>query len=465
MALGRRVVKPLDFVVSAQDLPPPPAHPFYQRLNRLLEKAGFDAFVEALCRPYYADGIGRPGIPPGIYFRMLLIGYFEGLDSQRGIAWRCSDSRSLQTFLGYLPHEATPEHSSLTKVRQRLPEVVHEEVFAFVLKMADAHGLLRAKTVAVDATTLEANASLKTIRRRDNGDDWKAYLRKLAAEAGIQDPSDADLRRFDRRRKGKKVSNKDWESPSDPDSRIAKMKDGTTHLTNPPFGKKSSIAIVGEDGDIEKEDLAYERNDFWTTTKNKQLNFVQHVKTMLESNGRCAIVVPDNVLFEGGAGETVRRKLLEQCDVHTLLRLPTGIFYAQGVKANVLFFDAKPGREWPWTEKVWVYDLRTNMHFTLKTKPLKRADLDEFVDCFNPDNRHKRRETWSEKNLDGRWRCFSYEELAKRDKLNLDIFWIKDKSLEDAENLPEPDELAEDIADDLEMALEQFRAIGRELKG
>jgi transposase len=230
MALGRRVVKPLDFVVSAQDLPPPPAHPFYQRLNRLLEKAGFDAFVEALCQPYYADGIGRPGIPPGIYFRMLLVGYFEGLDSQRGIAWRCSDSRSLQTFLGYLPHEATPEHSSLTKVRQRLPESVHEEVFAFVLKMADAHGLLRARTVAVDATTLEANASLKTIRRRDNGDDWKAYLRKLAAEAGIEDPSDADLRRFDRRRQGKKVSNKDWESPTDPDSRIAKMKDGTTHL-------------------------------------------------------------------------------------------------------------------------------------------------------------------------------------------------------------------------------------------
>jgi type I restriction enzyme M protein len=236
-------------------------------------------------------------------------------------------------------------------------------------------------------------------------------------------------------------------------------------LTNPPFGKKSSIAIVGEDGDIEKEDLAYERNDFWTTTKNKQLNFVQHVKTMMEMNGRCAIVVPDNVLFEGGAGETVRRKLLEQCDVHTLLRLPTGIFYAQGVKANVLFFDAKPGRESPWTEKLWVYDLRTNMHFTLKTKPLKRADLDEFVDCFNPDNRHKRRQTWSDKNPDGRWRCFSYEELAKRDKLNLDIFWIKDKSLEDAENLPEPDELAEDIADDLETALEQFRAIARGLKG
>jgi type I restriction enzyme M protein len=135
------------------------------------------------------------------------------------------------------------------------------------------------------------------------------------------------------------------------------------------------------------------------------------------------------------------------------------------VKANVLLFDARPGRESPWTEKLWVYDLRTNMHFTLKAKPLKRADLDEFVDRFNPGNRHKRRQTWGERNPDGRWRCFAYDELAKRDKLNLDIFWIKDKSLEDAEILPEPDELAEDIADDLETALEQFRAIGRDLKG
>lgn len=244
---------------------------------------------------------------------------------------------------------------------------------------------------------------------------------------------------------------------SDPGQRFSMV------LTNPPFGKKSSFAIVGEDGEIEKEDMAYERNDFSTTTKNKQLNFVQHVKTLLKVNGRCAIVVPDNVLFEGGAGETVRRKLLEQCEVHTLLRLPTGIFYAQGVKANVLFFDGRPGREKPWTEKLWVYDLRTNMHFTLKTNPLKRADLDEFVDCFNPENRHQRRQKWSEKNPDGRWRSFPYEELAKRDKLNLDIFWIKDKTLEDAENLPEPDILAAEIADDLATALEQFRGIANDL--
>src|SRR5438105_3507382 len=180
---------------------------------------------------------------------------------------------------------------------------------------------------------------------------------------------------------------------SDPGERFSVV------LTNPPFGKKSSISIVNEAGDLEKDDTAYERQDFWTTTKNKQLNFVQHVRTLLKVNGRCAIVVPDNVLFEGGAGETVRRNLLKQCDVHTLLRLPTGIFYAQGVTANVLFFDAKPAQEKAWTSKLWVYDLRTNMHFTLKTNPLKRADLDEFVACFNPSNRRERKEDA----VDGRW--------------------------------------------------------------
>jgi len=228
--LGHRLPKQLPPVIAAADLPPPPAHPFYQRLNHLLAEAGFDAFVEDLCRPYYADAIGRPSIPPGIYFRMLFVGYFEGLDSQRAIAWRCSDSRSLQAFLGYLPTERTPDHSSLTKVRHRLPEVVHDQVFGWVLHLADQHGLLHGQTVGVDATFLEANAAMKTIQRRDTGDDWKAYLRKLAAAAGIEDPSDEELRRFDRQRRGKKVSNEEWVSPTDPDSRIAKMKDGTTHL-------------------------------------------------------------------------------------------------------------------------------------------------------------------------------------------------------------------------------------------
>ncbi len=235
-------------------------------------------------------------------------------------------------------------------------------------------------------------------------------------------------------------------------------------MTNPPFGKKSSITIVTEEGDLEKEDTAYERQDFWVTTKNKQLNFLQHVKTLLKVNGRCAIVVPDNVLFEGGAGETVRRNLMQQCDVHTLLRLPTGIFYAQGVKANVLFFDAKPAQEKPWTKKLWVFDLRTNMHFTLKQNQLMRSDLDEFVECYRPGERQKRRQTWSEKNPEGRWRAFDYEELIKRDKVNLDLFWLKDKSLEDSDDLPDPDVLADEIADDLQTALDQFRSIAEGLR-
>jgi transposase len=196
----------------------------------LLHEAKFEPFVEELCRPYYAKGFGRPGVPPGVYFRMLLYGYFEGLASQRAIAWRCADSRSAQAYLGLPPHQATPDHSSLTKIRQRLPEGVHEQVFVFVLKLAEDKGLIPGKTVGVDSTLLQANASMKTIVRRDNGDDWKEYLRKLAAEAGMENPSDEELRRFDRQRKGKKVSNDEWTSASDPDSKIAKMKDGTTHL-------------------------------------------------------------------------------------------------------------------------------------------------------------------------------------------------------------------------------------------
>ena len=240
-------------------------------------------------------------------------------------------------------------------------------------------------------------------------------------------------------------------------------------LTNPPFGKKSSITVVGAEGEVSKERESYERDDFWTTTSNKQLNFLQHVKSILKINGRAAIVVPDNVLFEGGAGETVRRKLLHEYDVHTLLRLPTGLFYAQGVKANVLFFDKKPASETPWTKKLWIYDLRTNKHFTLKTDPLKREDLDEFVACYNgnldrPDkqaggNRHNRKATWSEKKPDGRWRAYDYDELIARDKASLDIFWLKDESLEASANLPDPNVIAQEIVDDLEAALEQFRLI------
>src|SRR5437660_12134834 len=179
-------------------------------------------------------------------------------------------------------------------------------------------------------------------------------------------------------------------------------------LTNPPFGKKSSITVINEEGEESKDALTYVRDDFWATTSNKQLNFLQHVKSCLKIHGRAAVVVPDNVLFEGGAGETIRRRILKQCDVHTLLRLPTGIFYAQGVKANVLFFDKRVGREQPWTDKLWIYDLRTNIHFTLKTNPLRYDDLTDFVQCFNANNRHERKET-------ERFKVFTYDELMQRD--------------------------------------------------
>ena len=228
--LGRRTPPPLDLTITLGDLPPPPANPFYDRLNTLLEQAQFDTFIEDLCRPYYDTAFGRPSVPPGVYFRMLFLGYFEGLGSQRAIAWRCADSRSAQAFLGLPPHKPTPDHSSLTRIRQRLPDSVHEQVFDFVLKLAEDNGLYPGHTVGVDSTFLEANASMKTIVRRDSGEDWKSYLRRLAAEAGIDNPTDEELRRFDRQRQGKKVSNEEWTSPSDPDSRIAKMKDGSTHL-------------------------------------------------------------------------------------------------------------------------------------------------------------------------------------------------------------------------------------------
>jgi type I restriction enzyme M protein len=228
-------------------------------------------------------------------------------------------------------------------------------------------------------------------------------------------------------------------------------------MTNPPFGKKSSITIMNHEGKADKEALTYERQDFWATTSNKQLNFLQHVKTLLKINGKAAIVVPDNVLFEGGAGETVRRKLLHECDVHTLLRLPTGVFYAQGVKANLLFFDRKPASEKPWTEKVWIYDLRTNKHFTLKTNPLRYEDLQDFIRCYNPQNRHDRKPT-------ERFKPFTYNELVQRDKANLDIFWLKDESLEDTENLPPPEIIARDITENLQSALEQFNSITEDLE-
>jgi type I restriction enzyme M protein len=234
-------------------------------------------------------------------------------------------------------------------------------------------------------------------------------------------------------------------------------------LATPPFGKKSSTVIVGEDGRTSTEKDTIERDDFWATTSNKQLNFVQHIKTLLATHGRAAVVLPDNVLFEGGAGETIRKKLLHECDVHTLLRLPTGLFYAQGVKANVVFFEKKGASEAPWTRQLWIYDLRTNKHFTLKTNPLTRADLNEFVELYQAGNRHQRQTTWSPQNLEGRWRAYSYDELVAREKTSLDIFWLKDDSLADSDNLPAPGVIAQEIVEDLQAALEQFKLIAADM--
>ena len=231
-------------------------------------------------------------------------------------------------------------------------------------------------------------------------------------------------------------------------------------LANPPFGKKSSMSFTNEEGEQETDDLTYNRQDFWATTSNKQLNFVQHIRTMLKTTGRAAVVVPDNVLFEGGAGETIRRKLLENTDLHTILRLPTGIFYANGVKANVIFFDNREASPEPWTKEVWYYDYRTNVHHTLKKKTMRLEDLEDFIRCYNAENRHERNETWhSEKNPEGRWRKFKYQDLIARDKTSLDLFWLKDKSLSDLDNLPEPDLLATEIIDNLEAGLNSFREV------
>ncbi len=228
-------------------------------------------------------------------------------------------------------------------------------------------------------------------------------------------------------------------------------------LTNPPFGKASSETIVTEEGETAKQSLTVIRDDFWAKTGNKQLNFLQHVRSILKINGRAAVVLPDNVLFEGGAGETIRKKLMETCDLHTILRLPTGLFYAQGVKANVLFFDKKSAQKEAATSKIWIYDLRTNKHFTLKETPLSEKDLQDFIECYNPENRHQRKET-------ERFKSFSYEDILKRDKTNLDIFWIKDESLDDLDKLPEPNIIADELVNDLQDALEQLKEISEDLR-
>jgi transposase len=231
MALGRRKGEQQDdLFIMAEHMPKAPGHVFYRKLNAILREAGFDRWVEDLCQPYYAQTQGRPGIPPGTYFRMLLIGYFEGIGSQRGIAWRCSDSLSLREFLGIPLTEDSPDHSTLSVVRDRLPVEFHRDVFTWVLRLLDEKKLVKGKTVGIDSTTLEANAAMKSIIRRDTGDDYETYVKQLMAKEGIEDPSSEEVRRFDKQRQGKKVSNEEWVSESDPEARITKMKDGTTHL-------------------------------------------------------------------------------------------------------------------------------------------------------------------------------------------------------------------------------------------
>src|SRR5262245_927239 len=248
MALGKRKETQKSIWVTTSSLPKSPGHPFYRKLNELLREIDFDRKVEAICAPYYAE-IGRPSIPPGIYFRMLVIGYFEGLDSQRAIAWRCKDSLSVREFLGLALDQEGPDHSSLTLIRQRLPLEVHQEVFGLILSLACKHRLLDGKSVGVDSTLIEANAAMKSIVRREGGDDWKTYVKELAAESGIKEPSAEDARRVDRARSDKKVSNADWQSPSDPDSRIARMKDGRMRLAYKPehvIDLKTDLVLAAE---------------------------------------------------------------------------------------------------------------------------------------------------------------------------------------------------------------------------
>ena len=238
MSMGKRdTEEQRELFVMADKLPQSPGHVFYDKLNRILREGGFDRHVQALCEPYYAKGKGRPSVPPGVYFRMLIVGCFEGINSQRGIAWRCSDSLSLRKFLGIALGDDSPDHSSLTYIRNRLPFAVHRDVFIWILALAQEKKLLKGKTVAVDSTTLEANAAMKSIERKDTGEDWNEYLTRLMREEGLLDdrdddapPNNDELRKFDKSRENKRVSNEEWRSPTDPDSRIAKMKDGTTHL-------------------------------------------------------------------------------------------------------------------------------------------------------------------------------------------------------------------------------------------
>ncbi len=234
MAMGRSEAVQDELMATWAEMPRSPGHAFYDRLQDLLREAGFDAFVEGVCKPHYAPRMGAPSLPPGRYFRMHMIGYFEGIDSERGIAWRCADSFSLRDFLRLSNREKVPDHSWLSRTRSRLPHEAHEQVFGWVLKLVAERGLVKGERIGVDGSTMEANAALRTIVRRDSGESYRAMLTRMAQESGVETPTAEDLARFDRKRKGKTLSNADWKSPTDPDARIARMKDGTTHLAYKP---------------------------------------------------------------------------------------------------------------------------------------------------------------------------------------------------------------------------------------
>ena len=317
MAMGKRTDRQESLFVSTEGLLGSAGHPFYDRLNALLAEAGFDAWLEGRCAAFYEqeEKRGRPSIAPGVYFRMLLIGYFEGIDSQRGIAWRCADSLSLRRFLGLALDEPTPDHSTLTNTRQRLPKEVFEEVFQFVLKLAAEKELLKGKAVGVDSTTLEANAAMKSIVRKDTKEDWKEYLTRLMREEGVigaeDEPTDEEMRRFDKKRKDKKVSNQEWQSPSDGDARIARMKDGTTHLAY----KAEHVVDLGSELVLAAE--VYKADQMDTATL---VDSVMEARVNLTAAGSAAVI--EEAVADKGYHAAATIEMSEHYDIRTYIPEP-----------------------------------------------------------------------------------------------------------------------------------------------
>ena len=316
MGLGRRPDEHQgEFWVATGQLPKSPGHVFYEKLNGLLAAAGFDGWIEQLCEPYYSKA-GRKGIPPGVYFRMLLVGYFEGIGSQRGIAWRCSDSLSLRRFLGLATTDESPDHSTLSVIRERLPKEVHDAVFEWVLTLAREKKVLDGRVLGVDSTMLEANAAMKSIVRKETGEDWKEYVTGLMREQGVIGPDDVpgidDLKRFDKSRPGKKVSNDDWESPSDPDSRIAKMKDGTTHLAY-----KAEHAVDLKTEMIVAAEIYYANEGDARTVEDT----VQMAQTHLQNSGS-DVRVRDVVLDKGYHAAETLETFAEETPYRTYASVP-----------------------------------------------------------------------------------------------------------------------------------------------